>query len=145
MTGGNGDAQNGLQCLIHTNGTGPPSGNPPQDTLSPPLANGLMQIQPGVFTQNRYGISRETIVSTSDSIMTVPLFDASGAWPPASGQPQVTIVGFLQLFVRYVPASGSADMNAVILNVIGCGNTLAVGSGISGGGVSPIPVHLIHN
>jgi hypothetical protein len=48
------------------------------------------------------------------------------------------------LFVRDVPSSGG-DMNAVILNVIGCGNTLAVGSAVSGGGVSPIPVHLIHN
>jgi hypothetical protein len=141
-TGGNGDAQKGLQCLIHTNGTGPPSGNPPQDTISTAQANGLMQIQPGVFSQSRYGISRETLISTSDSIITVPLFDAS-AWP-LPNPPQVTIVGFLQLFVRDVPSSGG-DMNAVILNVIGCGNTLAVGSAVSGGGVSPIPVHLIHN
>ena len=41
-------------------------------------------------------------------------------------------MGFLQLFVNYVgPTPGVAtdgDMNATILNVIGCGNTLAVGS-----------------
>jgi hypothetical protein len=134
--GPGGDAQEGLQCLIHT---------PSQDTLSLPQANGLMQIQPGAYTQGRLNISGETLISTSDSIITVPLFDVppATAWPPPGNE--VTIVGFLQLFVRNVPLSGSADMNAVILNVIGCGNTLPVGSAVSGGGASPIPVHLIHN
>jgi hypothetical protein len=142
--GQGGDAQEGLQCLIHATSNGAGSS---QDTINPNQANsGWMQIQPGTYTQGRLNITRETLISTSDSIITVPLFDAS-AWPPPTNQ--VKIVGFLQLFVRYVgPTPGVApngDVNATILNVIGCGNTLAVGSAVSGGGASPIPVHLIHN
>ena len=76
--GSTGDAQEGLQCLIHTNSTGPPSGNPSQDTLATALANnGLMQIQPGTYTQGRYGFRGKLLISTSDSIITVPLFDPS--------------------------------------------------------------------
>ncbi len=143
--GAGNDAQEGLQCLIHTASTGPQSGNPEQDTL-----NAAMQIQPGTYDQGRYNISRESMISTSDSIITVPLFDVP-AWPPANNR--VTIVGFLQLFVNYVgptpvgapnPAP-NGDMNATILNVIGCGIPPTSSTAVSGGGVSAIPVRLIHN
>jgi hypothetical protein len=151
--GKNGQAQDGLQCLIHNN----PSGNPPQDTLNniSQANTGLLQIQPGDFSQRRYGLAQGSIMSTSDSIITVPLFDAS-VWPPQN-PPQVNIVGFLQLFVNYAgptppgpsvpPAivAPQGDMNATILNVIGCGSSLAGSSAISGGGASAIPVRLIHN
>jgi len=145
--GQGGAAQNGLQCLIHTTTTGPTGNNPEQDTLNTAFANnGPLQIQPGSYSQGRYNVGPGSFISTSDSIITVPLFDTS-TWNP--GSQQVTIVGFLQLFVNYVPTSSggspSPDMNATILNVIGCGSTLAPGPAISGGGASAIPVRLIHN
>jgi hypothetical protein len=141
--GGNkGPAQQGLQCLIH---------DPQQDVLNPGFANnGLMQIQPGSYSQARYNVAPGSLISTSDSIITVPLFDMPPNWPPP-GQ-QVTIVGFLQLFVKDVgkkpqppPPGPPPDMNAYILNVVGCGNSLTAGSAISGGGASALPVRLIHN
>jgi hypothetical protein len=145
--GQNGPAQDGLQCLIHTTTTGFPGNNPEQDTLDPSFANnGLLPIHPGSYSQSRYNLAPGSVMSTSDSIITVPLFDIN-TWQPAANQ--VTVVGFLQLFVNYVPqpggGQGQADMNATILNVVGCGSSLAPGSAVSGGGASAIPVRLIHN
>jgi Putative Flp pilus-assembly TadE/G-like len=144
-----GPAQEGLQCLIHTNATGPFGSNPQQDTLNISFANnGPLQIQPGAYNQSRYNVAPGSVMGTSDSIITIPLFDASpSAWTPATHA--VTIVGFLQLFVNYVPNGGGSgskpDMNATILNVVGCGSSLTAGAAISGGGASAIPVRLIHN
>ena len=132
--GKNGPAQQGLQCLIHY---------PQQDVLNPAFANnGLLQIQPGPYSQARYNVAPGSLISTSDSIITVPLFDMN-TWSPTT--PQVTIVGFLQLFVNDVGGTGQTDMRATILNVIGCGDSLTAGSAILGGGASVIPVRLIHN
>jgi len=142
--GQNGAAQQGLQCLIHTTTRGVPGSNPEQDTLNISFANnGLLQIQPGSYSQGRYNVAPASLISTSDSIITVPLFDASPTvWNPSNHQ--VTIVGFLQLFVNYVGGPGQTDLNATILNVVGCGSNLAPGSAVSGGGASAIPVRLIH-
>lgn len=140
--GPGGPARRGLQCLIHTGSTGPPGGNPQQDVLNVSQANnGPLQIQPGTFSQSRYGVAQGSVIGTSDSIITVPLFDANTY---NQAPPQVTIVGFLELFVNYV-GRRQTDMNATILNVIGCGSTPTAGSAISGGGASAIPVRLIHN
>ncbi len=130
----NGSAQQGLQCLIHT--------NPGQDTLSAGnlvSGTGPPQISPGSFSQTRYSVAAGSLIGTSDSIITVPLFDNSS--PPQPNR-QVVIVGFLQLFVNSVGPAG--DVDASILNVSGCGNTIASVPAVSGGGVSAIPVRLIH-
>jgi hypothetical protein len=124
-------AQQGLQCLTH---------KPQQDSLFP--VNGMMQIEPGSYSQARYNVAPGSLISTSDSIITFPLFDLT-KWNP--GSQQVTIVGFLQLFVTDIGGAGQADMSGAILNVIGCGQSVTGGSAISGGGVSAIPVRLIHN
>ena len=149
----NGPAQNGLQCLIHTTIPGPSA---QQDSLDPStfMANaGAPQISPGTFSQGRLNIGGGTLMNTSDSIITVPLIQVPQTMPANN---QVTIVGFLQLFVNYVggPGSGGSggsggssagNMNATILNVIGCADSAASAAPVSGGGVSAIPVRLIHN
>ncbi len=140
--GPNGPAKQGLQCLIHMTSTGPPTGTAAQDTLfipGVPPNPGQMQIQAGDYTHVRYNIPLGSVIATSDSIITVPLFDNTTNAPMP---PTVTIVGFLQLFVDYLDPTG--DVHAHILNVSGCGSN---GSGtlVSGGGVSSIPVRLIHN
>jgi Putative Flp pilus-assembly TadE/G-like len=142
--GPNKAAQNGLQCLIHTTSTGPPGGVGQQDTLDTTnftAGSGPPQISPGTFSQARYNIAGNAVMDTSDSIITVPLFHVPAAMPANN---QVTIVGFLQLFVNWV-GPGKQDMDAFIVNVIGCGNSAASGAAVSGGGVSPIPVRLVHN
>ena len=140
--GPNGPAKQGLQCLIHTTSQGPPTGIAAQDTLFIPGAPpnpGQMQIQAGDYSHSRYNVAVGTLIGTSDSIITVPLFENNPAVPMP---PDVNIVGFLQLFVDYVGPTG--DVHAHILNVSGCGNN-GSGTVASGGGVSPIPVRLIHN
>lgn len=139
---GNSPVASGLQCLIHSTG-----GNAQQDSLDPSAfssGNGPLLISPGTFSQSRYGVSSGAIVGTSDSIITVPLFDSSSAFPQPPDT-QLTIVGFLTLFVNDVEGS-SGDFDATIMNVTGCGNSPNTSAPpISGGGVSAIPVRLIHN
>lgn len=147
--GPNQPAQNGLQCLIHTTNTG--SGNTSQQDFMDPsgfsTSSGPPRISPGTFNQSRYNIPANALMDTSDSIITVPLFHLPTTAPMPS---QVTIVGFLQVFVRYVgPSAGNGnpqdDLNGYIVNIIGCGDSAASGAPVSGGGVSAIPVRLIHN
>jgi len=139
----NGPAHNGLQCLLHTanNGPAPDSINPLNFN-----SNGPPQISPGGFTQSRYGVSASSLIGTSDSIVTVPLFDNRSGLAST----QVTIVGFLQIFVNSPGQNGSGggpkpgDLDGYILNVVGCGDG-ASNTAVSGGGSSPVPVRLIHN
>lgn len=128
----------GLMCLIHSTG----SGTTKQDSLDPSSfssGNGLL-VSPGSFTQNQDGLASTSLVATSDSIITIPVFDNT---KPLLGNNQVNIVGFVTLFVTHTnPNPGR--FSATILNVTGCGNASS-GTAVSGGGVSSIPVRLIHN
>jgi hypothetical protein len=134
----NAPAISGLQCLIHSNTPGPSIGS--QDTLT---ASGTqVQIRAGDFSQSRYGVPAGTVLGTSDSVITVPLFENPSGTGTATMPATVTVVGFLQLFVDDVRLGAIID--AHILNVVGCG-TSASGQVVSGGGASPIPVRLVHN
>ncbi|HEX6802949.1 MAG TPA: pilus assembly protein TadG-related protein [Terriglobales bacterium] len=134
---GGGPVQNGLQCLMHADST-----NTQQDTIDPSnftSGNGPVLISPGPFSQARYGLQATDLMATSDSIITVPLFDNSNPELPAN----VTIVGFLELFVTDVGTGAqSGDLGTILLNISGCGRAAGAGA-ISGGGVSAIPVRLI--
>ncbi len=68
----------------------------------------------------------------------IPIFDNTA--PITTGQ--VTVIGFMQLFINDVDVQG--NITATILNVAGCGNNPSTGPPVSGGGFSPIPVRLIH-
>lgn len=126
---------NGLQCVIHTSTAGYA---PDTLTLPATFPNDPFQIQPGTYTQTALGVGATTYLSTSDSIITVPLIN-----PNLTGSNQVTVVGFLQIFVNATNAPpNTPDLSGVVLNVIGCGNAATAGA-ISGGGVSPVPVRLI--
>ncbi len=137
-TRGGSPVSSGLQCLIHAHGNG-------QDTLDPSAfssGKGPLLISPGSFNQTRYGLASGAIIGTSDSVITAPLFDSSGGFLPDNGQ--VRIVGFLTLFVNDVTGN-KGDFTATIMNVTGCGNSPSSAPPVSGGGVSAIPVRLIHN
>ena len=132
-----GQVENGLQCLIHTT-----TGSRQQDTLDPSefiSGTGPVLISPGPYSQSLYGLQSTDLIATSDSIITVPLFDNNNPKLPAN----VTIVGFLELFVTDVGSGAqSGNLSAVVLNISGCGQ--ATGSGtISGGGISAIAVRLV--
>jgi hypothetical protein len=136
-----GPVQSGLQCLTHVpNGTGKPD---LLDASNLAAGTGPAQISPGSFNQTRYGLSSNALIGTSDSIITVPLFDNLLVNLQQANH-QVTIVGFLTLFVNDANAP-NGNFNATILNVTGCGNSPSSAPPVSGGGVSAIPVRLIHN
>jgi hypothetical protein len=142
------ETNEGTQCLIHASGQGTGFG---QDVLtdvgnSPPVTIAGGDNNPNLLLQGVTSISR------SDSIVTVPIYhQAAGPNLCPSGCTQTaTIVGFLQLGItQNVPnanppgAAANGKIEAVIMNVAGC-NTGAGGTPVSGGGVSPIPVRLIH-
>lgn len=125
----------GLQCLTHAT-----SGNTADslDLSAFNSGNGPILISPGSFSQSRYGLASTDRVLTSDSVITVPIFDQTSFSPS-----KVTIVGFLTLFVNQT--HGKGGFSATILNVTGCGPNPSTAPPVSGGGVSSIPVRLIHN
>jgi putative Flp pilus-assembly TadE/G-like protein len=135
----------GGRCLIHANNDNLGQG---QDELiesgggAPPVIINGKDNNPNPLLQNVPNISR------SDSVVTVPLYDGSNLCPGGACSVTKPIVGFLQLGIkRTIPGGGGQpQLEAVIMNASGC-NPAVVGSGItpvSGGGVSSIPVRLIH-
>ena len=64
-------------------------------------------------------------ITSSNSIVTVPIYDdtqgTANPVPFTVDQPAITIVGFLQVFINGVDASG--NVNVTVLNVAGCSNT----------------------
>jgi hypothetical protein len=142
----------GTQCLIHAGSQGLTVG---QDQLLPdggsPSGNAPVTISGGNNNPNP-SLQGVTSISRSDSIVTLPIYHQA-AGPnlcPGGCTGTGTIVGFLQLGVTQNVQNGAAPapgtngkIEGVIMNVAGC-NTGAGGTPVSGGGVSPIPVRLIH-
>ena len=140
-----GPAQSGTECLTHEspgNGRDILQGNnnpsPPGTGLTYPL-----QIEVG-NSPTLTSLSPGDYVTTSDSIITVPVYDdVVQGTPTAAG---VQIVGFLQLFINRTWPGGSpqkaGSFTATVLNVAGCGN-VNVGPPVSTGTSSPVPVRLI--
>jgi hypothetical protein len=120
------DTHQGVQCLINGGA---------QDTLNATnFPTGPMEITAGS------GPHTGQLVTTSRSVVTIPIFDTASL-DPATGQ--VTVVGFLQAFIG--DANGNGDIDITVLNVVGCGNNPGSTPPVSGGGATPIPVRLIHN
>lgn len=90
------------------------------------------------------------LVTTSNSVVTIPIFEPQNLPPNDS---PVTIVGFLQAFIDSVgPNPGfplgsrrhSADLHLTVMNVVGCSTTANTNPTVVGGnGASAIPVRLI--
>ena len=124
------------QCLIHADNGGLGSG---QDSINTnPVApvtiiGGDNNPNPALRGVNN--------ISRSDSIVTVPLYDGRDMCPAGSCNITATVVGFLQLGITKGNPGGNVD--AVILNASGC-PPIPTGNAVSGGGISPIPVRLIH-
>jgi hypothetical protein len=121
------DTSNGIQCMIHGSNSGNGADNivtdPPPFQFIAGSNNPIISVRGGPVT-------------TSDSLMTVALFN-----PPLTNPVQV--VGFLQLFVKSVDVPTPGAIQAVIINVAGCGLQPPNRNPVAGGGVSPIPVRLV--
>ncbi|MGA8764451.1 MAG: pilus assembly protein TadG-related protein [Candidatus Sulfotelmatobacter sp.] len=134
---GSADTTNGVQCLIRqaTPGIAALSG---QDVLLPVGGPPSYPFQIQAGTSNPLGVSG-AVVTSSTSIVSLPIYDSSTVTVFPTGLPtQVTIIGFLQVFINAVDATG--DVNVTVLNVAGCTNN-ALGGPVAGS--SPVPVRLI--
>lgn len=122
-----GAAQAGTQCLIHS---------PGQDSIDLSTQSPTLFIagdnNPFVGTSVQAGDH----ILTSDSIVTIPLYD--GSFIPTNGS-VFTVIGYLQVFIGDV--NGAGAISAHILNVSGCGS-LPGGTAIQGAATS-VPVRLI--
>lgn len=135
--GGAGDSSTAVECLINQSGN---SGNDTLDTGTVQNPVFPFQIHPGnnnPLTQAGL-VSSTDVISSSTSIVTIPIYDSSGA-KLVGAQPQVTIVGFLQVFINSV--DGAGNINVTVLNVAGCSNDAAGNPTVTG--TSPVPVRLI--
>jgi Flp pilus assembly protein TadG len=121
--GAGGDTFTGAQCLIHQ-----AAGQDVLDTSVFPYQIGAGAGNPVVTSG---------IITSSSSIVTLPIYD-NAVLPNNVSQPQINIVGFLQVFITNVNSDGSLEMT--VLNVAGCGNAA---SSLAVSGTSPVPIRLI--
>jgi hypothetical protein len=132
-----GDTATATECLIHqlSGGNDQLAGFPaPVFPFQIQAGFGNPLVQAGAST----GVNANNIITTSNSIVTLPIYDGTALAVVAS--PPVTIVGFLQVFINTVDVAGNLSMT--VLNVSGCGSSVAAGTP-SANGTSPVPVRLI--
>ncbi len=132
-----GPAQDGVECLIHQN---PGNG---QDTLNLPLTY-PMQIQVGGnHPLSGTVLSTNDFVTTSDSLVTIPVYDQTGASDRPTSATSVNVIGFLQVFIQDAFQGGgwkAGQVDVIVVNVLGCGNSA---SGTPVMASSAVPVRLI--
>jgi Flp pilus assembly protein TadG len=127
--GATGDTATAVQCLTNSS-VGADSLNLASFPFQLQAGSGNALVANGILVGN-------SIVTSSNSVVTVPIYDNG---PPLAGsQPDLTIVGFLQVFIDSVDASG--NLNVHVLNIAGCSNNAS--NGVFG--TSPVPVRLVTN
>ena len=142
-SGATGATATATECLIHAGGLpGPGNGQDTLDDTGWPTAPPQITAGSGPYASQ--------LVSTSSSIVTIPVIDTTFGISSTTGP--VYVVGFLQAFIRGVepgmpfgtPTPG--NVNITVLNIVGCANP-NVNSGntpiVGGRGTSPVAVRLI--
>jgi Flp pilus assembly protein TadG len=117
------DTSAAVQCLTSN-----------QDTLD--VSSYPFRIGAGVGNTN---FPSNQVITSSNSIVSLPIYDNTNPLPLGQSQPQITIVGFLQVFISSVDANGNMDVH--VLNIAGCGN--GASTTVSAPGTSPVPIRLI--
>ena len=133
-------AQSGIECLIHQR-----PGNGQDNLLAGPPLTYPLQIQVGNnHPLAGFVLSTNDLVTTSDSLVTLPVYDPNqpGENPPGVN---VNVIGFLQVFIQQTfPGGGGpklGEFRVTVVNVLGCGNA-ASGAPVSS--AAAVPVRLIH-
>jgi len=142
------DSVNAAQCLINATNASPsnPTTNG-QDYLDPgapaaPPYTYPFQIKAGSNSALRAAsVSTNSQITSSPSLVSLPIYD-SVATPTINGfgTTQVTVIGFLQVFINSVD-SATGNINVTVMNVAGCGNSAGGNPTVTG--TSPVPVRLI--
>jgi Flp pilus assembly protein TadG len=138
---GTNDTMNGVTCMIHEGSStdAQPDG---QDTLN--TSAYPFQILSGTSSPlNGAGLAPGSAITSSNSIVSLPIYDDTNPTKITTpGTTNVTIVGFLQVFINSVDQWGNLDVT--VLNVSGCGN--GTGTAVSATtitGTSSVPIRLI--
>jgi Flp pilus assembly protein TadG len=127
-----GPTSTGVDVLIHQG-----SNNTGQDIMD--IASLPFQITAGA--NNPY-YPQGQVITSSDSIVVVPLYDGSNLCPGGSCSSTVDIQGFLQVFIEgEYPPSGT--VSSYVMNAGGCGNNQETTSVDSW--ANPVVVRLIHD
>jgi hypothetical protein len=126
----------GAECLIHATTHGKNKGQDELDTS--PWPGNPMQITGGAGNPPQNGY----LVTTSSSIVTIPIIDTTTAIPATGGV--VTIDGYMQAFINEVHGGANpGDIDITVLNIAGCSTTPNGANPVVGLGTSPVPVRLI--
>jgi Flp pilus assembly protein TadG len=135
--GPTGDTASALACLLNNDPSAVPLIGQDQLNMSgtPPYP---YQILAGSANPNAAVVG--DYVTSSNSIMSLPIYDNTTVTISPTGTNNVTIVGFLQVFVQQVNGDGS--LNVTVMNVAGCGNGVS-SSARAVTGSSPVPIRLV--
>jgi hypothetical protein len=136
----NGPSALGAECLIRATDLGSGQGQDILQNLGPwPAAPFQFLAQSGPQNTN--------VVTTSSSIVTIPIIDNTPANFQLNGTYGVTVVGFMQAFINQVQdgngGTNLGDIKVTVLNIAGCSNTPNAANPVIGPGTSPVPVRLI--
>lgn len=141
MTGPTGQ---GVDCLIHEGNSG--SG---QDYISLDSSDAVpFTMYSGA--NNPYTQPKGSVITTSDSLVTLPLYDGEVLCPGKScpSTVSVDVTGFLQVFIKEEGAPQNT-VTAYVLSVSSCeGGSTSNGGGtvaIPGATGTPVAIRLIHN
>jgi Flp pilus assembly protein TadG len=135
------DTANAVSCLIHQTDTATLAASSGQDYLSQNPLGSPSSYPFQIFAGSGNAVSALSgdAISTSTSVVSLPIYDETSVTLQAGTTTQVTFVGFLQVFINAVDQYG--NVNVTVLNVAGCGNNASTTS--SAPGSSPVPVRLI--
>jgi hypothetical protein len=128
-SGAAGDTANGAKCLINQGGG--------QDTLDAGEFPFQIRAHRGNPLVAAGAVANRDVITSSNSIVSLPIYDTANVISQA-GPNNVTVVGFLQVFINAVDPNG--NVNVTVLNVAGCSNDA---SKLALLGTSPVPVRLI--
>jgi hypothetical protein len=128
-SGAAGDTANGAKCLINQGGG--------QDTLDAGEFPFQIRAHRGNPLVAAGAVANRDVITSSNSIVSLPIYDTANVISQA-GPNNVTVVGFLQVFINAVDPNG--NVNVTVLNVAGCSNDA---SKLPLLGTSPVPVRLI--
>ena len=139
LYGTNGLTAQGVEQLINEDAPGLGNG---QDTLT---YSSPFQVPFTITAGYNNPLYGQALVSTSPSIVTIPIIDQSNF---QSGNPTVTVVGFMQAFINDVEQhflpKYAGDFNITVLNIAGCdGSSLGYPPVVGGQGTSPVAVRLV--
>ncbi len=127
-----GPTSSAVDVLIHQG-----SGRTGQDTID--LATAPFQILAGA--NNPY-YQEGNVITSSDSVVVVPLYDGSNLCPGGSCSTTVDVQGFLQVFINgEYPPSGTVTSD--VMNAGGCGNS-QIPTAVDAW-ANPVVVRLIHD